>query len=74
MTSRYYSPRSELFVKEDGTLVTEGDTLVRPKMAATLRTIADDPLAFYNPDSQLAKDIVADIAEYGECRQRAGDH
>ena len=57
---------SELFVKEDGSLVTQGDILERPKMAVTLETIADDPEAFYDPDSQLAKDIVADIAEYGE--------
>jgi gamma-glutamyltranspeptidase len=52
-------------VKPDGTLVTEGDTLLRPKLAQTLRTIAEDPNAYYNPDSQLAKDIVADIADYG---------
>ena len=60
-----YSLFSELFVKENGDLVTEGDILLRPKMAATLRTIASDPEAFYNPTSQLAQDIVADIAEYG---------
>ena len=52
-------------MKENGDLVTEGDILLRPKMAATLRTIASDPEAFYNPTSQLAQDIVADIAEYG---------
>ena len=52
-------------MKEDGTLVAEGDILVRPKMAVTLQRIADDPLAFYDPTSQLAQDIVADIAEYG---------
>ena len=56
---------SELLVKEDGTLVAEGNILLRPKMAVTLQRIADDPLAFYDPTSQLAQDIVADIAEYG---------
>ena len=57
---------SELFVKEDGSLVQEGDILLRPKLARTLEIIADDPNAFYNPSSQLARDIIADIQDYGK--------
>ena len=55
---------SEIFVKEDGSLVQEGDIMTRPKMAVTLRKIADDPFTFYN--GSLADDIVADIADYGK--------
>ena len=50
----------------DGELLKEGDMLYNPKLAQTFTTIANDPEAFYDPNSQLAKDIVADIAEYGE--------
>ena len=50
----------------DGELLEEGDMLYNQKLADTLKIIADDPEAFYDPSSQLAQDIVADIAEYGE--------
>ena len=50
----------------DGRLLVEGDILYNHKLAETFRRIAADPEAFYNADSQLAKDIVADIEEYGE--------
>jgi gamma-glutamyltranspeptidase / glutathione hydrolase / leukotriene-C4 hydrolase len=53
----------ELFVKEDGTLVQEGDLLKNPKLGATLRAIAEDPFTFYN--GTLAADIVQDLSEYG---------
>ena len=54
-----------LFVKADGSLKKTGDIIERPKLARTLSIIADDPLAFYNTSSQLAHDIIEDIAEYG---------
>lgn len=54
---------SELLVKENGSLIQEGDLLVNPKLGATLRRIADDPMAYYN--GTLADDIVADLMEYG---------
>ena len=56
---------SELFVKSDGTLVMEGDIITRPKLGNTLQTIADNPNSFYDPNSQLAQDIVADLQEHG---------
>ena len=68
LKTTFISFHSELFVKENGELVEEGDTLVRPKLARTLEIISEDPNAFYNPSSQLAQDIIADIQEYG--RQR----
>jgi len=52
-----------LFVKNNGSLVQEGDLLKNPKLAATLRRISDDPTTYYN--GSLARDIVDDIAEYG---------
>jgi gamma-glutamyltranspeptidase/glutathione hydrolase/leukotriene-C4 hydrolase len=54
---------SELFIKEDGTLITEGDLLKNPKLAITLSRIAADPHTFYN--GTLADDIVADLSDYG---------
>ncbi len=51
------------FVKPDGTLYKEGDVIRRPKLALTLRRIAEDPLSFYN--GTLASDIIADIQERG---------
>lgn len=59
----YHSISRELFVKEDGTLVQEGDLLKNPKLGATLRAIAADPFTFYN--GSLAADIVQDLSEYG---------
>ena len=52
-------------MKKDGSLIQEGDLLKNPKLAATLRRIADDPTTYYN--GSLARDIVDDIAEYGMC-------
>jgi len=54
---------AELFVKEDGSLIEAGDLLVNPKLAVTMRRVADDPLSFYT--GSLAADIVADLQEYG---------
>ena len=56
---------SEVFVKRDGSLVTEGDILVDYKLAKTFRRIAADPMGFYT--GSLAQDIVADIKERGQC-------
>jgi gamma-glutamyltranspeptidase/glutathione hydrolase/leukotriene-C4 hydrolase len=50
-------------VKDDGTLVTEGDLLVNQKLGTTFRRIAADPMTFYT--GSLAQDIVDDIKEYG---------
>lgn len=49
------------FVKPDGSLYQEGDLMKRPRLAATLRRIAEDPMSFYT--GSLAADIVADIQE-----------
>ena len=48
----------------NGELLKEGDIIKRPKMAKTLRRIAEDEFTFYN--GSLAQDIVKDIAEYGK--------
>lgn len=50
-------------MKDDGSLVTEGDLLINPKLATTFRKIVADPMTFYTGD--MAWDIVDDIAEYG---------
>ena len=50
----------------DGKPLKEGDTGYRPKLAATLQKIADNPRAFYNPNNQLAKDIAADVQDAGQ--------
>jgi len=53
----------ELFVKEDGSLIQEGDLLKNPKLARTFRRIAQDPMTYYN--GSLAREIVDDISDYG---------
>jgi len=50
-------------VKQDGSLVKEGDLLKNPKLAQTLLRIAEDPMSFYN--GSLAREIVNDINDYG---------
>jgi len=50
-------------VKEDGSLIQEGDLLRNPKLAKTLRRIADDPMSYYR--GSLAQEIVDDVADYG---------
>jgi len=52
-------PFRELLVKENGSLVQEGDLLKNAKLGATFRRIAADPQSFYN--GSLAQDIVDDI-------------
>lgn len=54
---------AELFVKQDGSLVQEGDLLINAKLGQTMRRIADEPMSFYT--GSLAEDIVADLQEYG---------
>ena len=53
----------QLIVKEDSSLLEEGDILKMPKLADTLEKIAEDPFTFYN--GSLANDTVNDIAEQG---------
>ena len=50
-------------MKDDGSLIKEGDLLVNTKLGATLQIIADEPWSYYN--GSLAQDIVDDIAERG---------
>ena len=57
----------EVFVKADGTLLSEGDLFVDPKLAKTFWTIAEEPMSFYN--GSLAKDIADDIQEAGEWKE-----
>jgi gamma-glutamyltranspeptidase/glutathione hydrolase len=54
---------SELFIKSDGSLYQEGDTMVRPKLADTLSIIANDSYSFYN--GKLAQAVVEDLKEIG---------
>lgn len=51
-------------MKPNGRLYVPGDVLRRPKLALTLRRIANDPISFYS--GSLADDIVADIHERGK--------
>ena len=54
----------ELFLNSDGNLLVEGDLFKRPKLAVTLRRIADGgPTTFYT--GSLADDVVADIQDVG---------
>ena len=50
-------------MKQDGSLVKEGDLLKNPKLARTLCRIAKDPMSFYN--GRLAREIVDDINDRG---------
>lgn len=50
----------------NGDPVKEGDIIRRPKLAATLQKIAESPMDFYDPRSQLAQDIAADIQDRGQ--------
>jgi len=50
-------------VKENGSLIQEGDLLKNPKLARTLQRIAADPMTYYN--GSMAQEIVDDIADYG---------
>ena len=50
-------------MKQDGSLVKEGDLLKNPKLARTLRRIAEDPMSFYN--GSLAREIIDDINDRG---------
>jgi len=50
-------------VKNDGSLIQEGDLLRNPKLARTFRRIAEDPMTYYK--GSLAQEIVDDIADYG---------
>lgn len=54
-------------MKPNGQLYEPGDVLRRPKLALTLRRIANDPFSFYN--GSLADDIVADIQYSGKFLQ-----
>ena len=51
-----------LFVKQDGSLVKQGDRLYMHTLASTLSRIAEDPMSFYY--GSLAADIAADIQDY----------
>ncbi|ELT90576.1 hypothetical protein CAPTEDRAFT_2729 [Capitella teleta] len=53
---------AEIFIKEDGELIQEGDIITNEKLGQTMRRIAQDPMSFYT--GSLAQDIVDDIAEY----------
>ena len=50
-------------MKEDGSLIQQGDLLKNPKLARTFRRIAEDPMTYYN--GSLAREIVDDITDYG---------
>ena len=64
ITCYNYSYR-EIMGNADGQLKVEGDRIYRPKLIDTLERIAEDPNSFYDTNSQLAQDIVADIADNG---------
>ena len=53
----------EVYIKENGEFVNVGDVIHRPKLAATLRRIADNPESFYT--GSLAEDIVREITTDG---------
>lgn len=54
----------QLFVKPDGSLYKEGDIMKRPRLAATLKEIQDNPNALY--EGSLAEDIVKEIRGFGQ--------
>ena len=58
-----FLPCRGVYVKNDGSLMREGDTLKDPLLANTLSRIAKDPMEFYQ--GGLAKEIIADIQEAG---------
>jgi gamma-glutamyltranspeptidase len=58
---------SSLFVHNNASLVSTGDVIRWPTMAATLKAIASDALGFYNADEQLAQDVVMDVRDSGLC-------
>ena len=64
----YVTLYSEIYVKENGELIEEGDRIIDDKLADTMERIAADPMSFYTGD--LAADIVADLAEYGKLQTK----
>ena len=50
-------------MKNDGSLIQEGNLLKNPKLARTFRRIAEDPMTYYK--GSLAHEIVNDITDYG---------
>ncbi len=53
----------KLLKNKDGEFKKEGDTIVNPKLAKTLREIQKDPESFYS--GKLAKKIAADFKNNG---------
>ena len=51
-----------IYLNGDGSLKKSGQIAKNPELAESLQKIADDADAFYK--GQLAKDIIADIADY----------
>ena len=61
---RRWSSSAKIFLRSDGTPLTEGERLVQPDLAATLATIArDGPRAFY--EGAIAAHIVAAVRAAG---------
>lgn len=53
----------DVFVRDDGTLLAEGDTLVQPALAATMRELAGDPSLMYR--GRIADSISATLQAGG---------
>jgi gamma-glutamyltranspeptidase/glutathione hydrolase len=56
-------PESKRIFQRDGNFYQAGETFRQPELAATLRTIANDPDDFYK--GEIAKKLVADIQKGG---------
>ena len=57
---------SEVFVKHDGSLYTEGDVMYREKLADTLELIASDDGAWDLYNGRLAQTMLEDLHDIGE--------
>ncbi|XP_037938420.1 glutathione hydrolase 1 proenzyme-like [Teleopsis dalmanni] len=56
---------SEIFVKPDGSLYVEGDTMKRTKLGETLNTIANDGVGTMYDGGEIGKMFAEDIQELG---------
>ena len=60
----FFLSSSDVYLRDDGEVVQEGDIIKDPVLAQTMQRIADDPHTFY--EGGLAGDIIDDLNDAGK--------